>query len=116
MAGAHLPPVARQIARRLAVAQEMAADAAAARRAKSPVQVAEALLALARMHSGPALGLSFMHGEVAPRVRALLETHPRPRPWPVQALAVAAVATVVAGAALNEPLHHALETLLGALG
>jgi Zn-dependent protease with chaperone function len=113
----HLPGVARAIARRLSHAQEMAADADAARQLGDGVRVAEALVTLARLRATPArhaLALSFAGGDIAARVHALIE--PRaPRSAPALALASLAALALGALCAFPETVHHALETVLGAL-
>jgi Zn-dependent protease with chaperone function len=111
----HLPGVARAIARRLAHAQEMAADADAACQLGDGVRVAEALVTLARLRATPApAGLSFSRGDIAARVHALIE--PRaPRSAPALAFASLGVVALGALCAFPETVHHALETVLGAL-
>ncbi len=112
----HLPGVAAQLRARLVAAQELAADDEAARELGDPVRVAESLLALARLaapRSSP--GLSFMHGDLEARVRALLDPRARDAASPMPALALAYGALVVTIGALHDPVHHALETILGVL-
>lgn len=111
----HLPWVARALARRLATAQEMAADAEAADELGDPVLVAESLLALAQLHARPVPGLAFTHGDVAVRVRALVGARRVTRSWPGLALAGVVSGAMFSIAILHEPVHHTVETLLGVL-
>ncbi|MCA9719976.1 MAG: M48 family metalloprotease [Myxococcales bacterium] len=112
----HLPGVAAELRARLVGAQELAADDEAARELGDPVRVAASLLALARL-SAPRTspGLSFMHGDLETRVRALLDPRARSTASPTPALALAFGALVVTIGALHDPVHHALETILGVL-
>jgi beta-lactamase regulating signal transducer with metallopeptidase domain len=111
----HVPLVARLLTQRLAAAQEMAADAAAAEELGDPLLVAESLIALAREHVAPAPGLAFMHGDLSARVRELLASGSPKRAWPGRALASIASVAVVALCVAHKPVHHALEGLLGLL-
>ena len=114
-AAAHLPSVSSRIAARLATAQEMAADAEAADEVQDRVRVAEALVALARLHARPSPGLSFTHGDLRARVQALLGPPADTISWPVRVLAAVGVCATLTIGALHEAVHHVLETLLGAL-
>lgn len=112
---AHWPRVASSLQRRLVVAQEVAADAHAARVVGDPLRVAEALLRLTRLAPSPrVVGMSFTDGDVAARVRALVAAQPGARA-PRRLVAASISASVVALLCGGHHVHHALETLLGAL-
>jgi Zn-dependent protease with chaperone function len=93
-----------------------------AARAAGPIAVAEALLAVARGRLAPlpAFGVASFHspdGALAARVEALLRGGPDGRRAAGRLRAAALAAALAVGAAsalLADPLHHALETLLGA--
>jgi Zn-dependent protease with chaperone function len=115
----HLPRVRRALLAELALATERACDEAAARRSGDRLRVAETILAVERLMQGApsaaalALAASFGDSAVPPRVESLLAEAPplsnRRRAW---LFGAAAVATAIP---LVEPLHHAVEHLLGAL-
>ena len=110
----HLPFIASRLARRIAAAQEMAADEEAACAVRDRVQVAEALVSLTRAQARACPGLSFTHGDVKARVKLLLD------PGEASSVASFALAALVTGAvvaigAWSARVHHAVETLLGAL-
>lgn len=111
----HLPPVARRLRQELALAQEHAADMAAAARAGSRARVARHILDLAR--PGHAGATAFGEEAIEARVHGLLSPGRDPR----AGLALATLA-FAAGAALTlallerEAVHHLLETLVGHLG
>jgi len=111
----HLPMVSGAIARRLITAQEMAADTKAAKTVGSRLHVADALVTLARLHSQPCPGLSFTHGDVGARVRALLQEPAVPSRWIGRSLLGVSGAIVCAISLFPEPVHHAVETVLGIL-
>jgi len=114
-AAAHLPPVATAIRERLALCQEMLADSEAAQELGDPLRVAESLVALARLGRASAAGLSFTHGDLGARVRALLHpTQPR-GPWVGWLLVSVALALFSLVGLCHDPVHHGLETILGAL-
>lgn len=117
VAVAHLPGSAAALRRRLAAAQELAADAEAAETlGGGRLQLAEALVRLARLSRAPSPGLSFTDGDVEGRVRALLAGPRRYARWPTRALLLSAPLLPLALYASHDLIHHALETLLGALG
>jgi Zn-dependent protease with chaperone function len=112
---AHWPRVASALRRRLVVAQEVAADADAALVVGDPLRVAEALLRLTRLAPSPrVVGMSFTDGDVSARVLALVAAQPNARA-PRRVVAVFISASVVALLCGGHHVHHALETLLGAL-
>jgi len=115
LAAMHLPCVANRIARRLAMTQEMAADAEAARELGDPARVAASLLALARLEIDAAPGLAFTHGDIEARVHALVGPSQKIRPWAMLVLTSSLPATIAALAFLHAPIHHTLESILGAL-
>lgn len=111
----HLPGVDALLERRLARAQEMAADAAAAGALGDAPGVAEALVRLARARRAQpaaALGWDGRAGDLAARVGALLDERVRPdRPRPMAVLTWAGLAW--GGLLLAaEPLHRGAERLL----
>lgn len=98
---------------------ERTCDLAAARHTGDPTAVARALVAMTRLHAQPVAGLGFAprRPEIEERVEALLSGTPdgaepaRRLAW----LALGAYAILVAAAVLlADPLHHVLETVLGA--
>jgi hypothetical protein len=117
LAAGHWPAVSAALRRRLATAQELAADVeAAAALPDGRLRLASALVTLARLVRTPAPGLAFSDGDLVLRVRALLEPPRQNTLWPLRLIA-GAVALLPIGAALSHELvHHGLETLLGALG
>jgi Zn-dependent protease with chaperone function len=112
----HVPGVARWIERRLACAQEMAADLEAADAVGSRARVASALVHLARSHSQRGrLVFGFGGSDVELRVRALMDSAPRsagPGPRFLAALACVLLLSI-AGAA--DAVHHGVEHALGLL-
>lgn len=112
----HLPGVTDLLVGRLVMAQELAADAeAAASLHGGRLGLAEALVFMARRAECPALGLSFTHGDLKARVRALLEESPVSSPWMPRLLLMGALFVPLLFGVAHEPVHHALETLLGVL-
>lgn len=112
----HFPSTRRALCRRLAAAQELAADAAAADTLPGGrLHVAEALVTLARLSATPSPGISFTEGDLKSRVHALLED-PRPRSvlWE-RLLILGALVLAVLVVVSHDAIHHGLETLLGAL-
>jgi hypothetical protein len=113
----HLPGVRRALLAELALASERACDEAAAARTGDRLLVAETLLAVERLARGwpraGALAASFGESAVPRRIESLLaEPRPRPPAGRVWLYTGAGVATTIP---LIEPLHHAVEHLLGAL-
>lgn len=94
-------------------AQELAADADAAKVLGDATDVAEALVRCARFHHDRfSSRLAFGGGDIEERVRTLLagrRTLDQPRAWLVGLLACVAV---YATARYAEPAHHLIETLL----
>lgn len=115
-ASAHSPATAKALLDELSVAREQACDEAAAAVTGDRLSVAEAILHAARVFgSAPALptmaSAAFGPDAIASRVTALLAD---PLPLPGAAIpAVALAITITVG--LLPGVHHALETLLGAL-
>lgn len=109
----HLPGIAALLDRRLARAQEMAADAAAARAVGDAPRVAEVLVRLARLRKArrvPAMAL--LGGDLEARVRDLLRTDARPNhPRPALLLG-AALALVLFALLAAHPIHTDGELLL----
>ena len=93
----------------IALAREQACDAAAAKSAGGPLEVARAVAEVAR-HGllVPATGVSVVSGAVEPRVEYLLGAPKHGRAW-VLALPAALLALVAAGAG---PVHTAVEHLI----
>jgi hypothetical protein len=98
-------------------AGEHLCDRAASDRLGDPVPVASALVTLAR-RATPSPGLAFIDGSrssVVARVEAVLAPAPRARSQ-VRFFAFAAAGIAALVIILLDPLHHALETLLGLVG
>ncbi len=113
----HLPATTTALRERLAAAQELAADdeAAASLPADGRLLLAEALVKLAAFPRTESPGLSFTHGDLRARVRALLE-EPRPHsPWAARLLLASPLFAAALAGVSHELIHHGLETLLGAL-
>ncbi|MFZ9887638.1 MAG: M56 family metallopeptidase [Myxococcota bacterium] len=112
----HLPSTMKALQKRLYAAQELAADAEAATtlRGGRP-QLAAALVFLARFSGVTALGPSFTQGDLPGRVHALLDERGPTPAWLARSLVFFAVALLAAVGALAQPIHHLLETVLGAL-
>ncbi|MFB6259755.1 MAG: M56 family metallopeptidase [Thiohalorhabdaceae bacterium] len=108
----HLPGTGRALYRELELAVERTADEAAAQAVGDRVTVAEALLAVARLHTVPAPGRGFTEEPLETRVRALLEEAPAHlRPWRGTGSTLAGQALALL--AYSPQFHHGLETLLG---
>lgn len=112
----HLPGFATWLERRLATANEMAADAEAATEIQSPERVARALVQLTRAHKQVShLAMAFGASDVELRVTTLLDSRPRlDRPGPY-ALVIPIVFFFMAVALSTEPIHHGIEIVLGLL-
>jgi Zn-dependent protease with chaperone function len=115
---AHLPALRRSLLAELALASEQACDAEAARYVGDRVAVAEAILAVERLVAGQmapeGAGLAaFGESSVAERVRELLAPELTASGRGVRRATVAL--PLLAGALLADPLHHAMEHLLGLL-
>jgi hypothetical protein len=113
----HLPGVRRALLAELALASERACDEAAAAHAGDRLLVAETLLSVERLARGwpraGALAAPVGESAVPRRIESLLaEPQPRPPRGRTLLYAGAAVATAIS---LVEPLHHAVEHLLGVL-
>jgi Zn-dependent protease with chaperone function len=112
----HLPAMAQALSLRLAAAQEMAADAEAADSLQDGrVRLAEAIVLLARASHLPSVGMAFTGGDWKARVHALLEEREVQSAWPGRALVVGALLVPFGALFSHHLIHHALETLLGAL-
>ncbi len=112
----HLPFVARAVEKQIALAQELAADAEAAREVGDPLRIVDALLAIVR---GRAASLgpvpAFTEGDLGVRVHALLEP---PAHAPTRALWLGLIVfglALVCGLASPDAIHHGIETVLGKL-
>jgi Zn-dependent protease with chaperone function len=115
LAGAfHLPGLGVWFERRLARANEMAADAAAARAMGSSQRVASALVRLTRAHlNTPSPALSFGKSDVEARVARLLDGAPR-NDGPHQALLLSGAALLFLCVAISaDAVHHGVEIVLG---
>lgn len=112
----HLPGLTKRISSRLSFAQETAADFEAAETiAGGRLAVAEALVQLAPRVRAPSPELSFTHGDLERRVRALLEEE-RPHCTRLgHALVLVGLAVPVFVGLAHDAIHHGLETLLGTL-
>lgn len=113
----HVPWIARDLERLLDDANELSADADAARALGDGRRVAEALVRLARLRmDGPELAVGVSGHNLDSRVRDLLS--PRPRyEWP-SAMFLTILALCVWGVALlgAERVHGAAEVLLRVIG
>ncbi len=110
----HLPGARRQVLADLHLACEQTCDEAAARLTGNRPLVAETILKVARLLQAygehqPKLISGFGGHHVAARVEALLEDHSGAR-WAPPRLAWLGLALTLA--ALAEPLHHGIETVL----
>lgn len=117
LAVGHLLATTTAIRARLAAAQEMAADeeAADAMPGEGRLKIAEALVMLAQLARTPSPGISFTHGDLQTRVRALLERRRHHATWPARLLLVTLLLVPTLVGASHDFIHHGLETLLGAL-
>jgi len=109
----HLPRSASAIERRLAAAQESAADADAARVLGDPPRIARALVKLARLRVARLpLAAGILGSDLEFRVRELLGPATRPdRPAPLLLVAVA-TAGFAASLLVADPIHTAFESLV----
>ncbi|MBI3767909.1 MAG: M48 family metalloprotease [Deltaproteobacteria bacterium] len=107
----HVPGIAGWLERHIVRAQEMAADADAARAVHDAPRVAEALVRMARLRvRRPAL-VAWLGDHLEARVQALLDGAPgSDRPGSSTLVAAAAVALAL-GIAAAEPIHWGAETL-----
>jgi beta-lactamase regulating signal transducer with metallopeptidase domain len=112
----HVPALAQWIERRLARAQEMAADADAARDSGSRQAVAHALVRLTRASlRTPGVAMAFGQSDIAARVTALLDDGPR-IDRPHRLVLLAAMALLFIGVGLSaDAVHHGVEIVLGLL-
>jgi Zn-dependent protease with chaperone function len=99
-------------------ASERLCDTDAVNAVGDPPAVASAMVALCRLHASrpPALGFTPAAHELADRVQAVLSGEPsgeRSAAIFARAVSAAAFTIIIAAALAAEPLHHALETLLG---
>ena len=118
----HLPGTRRRLLADLSLACEQACDQEAAQEVGDPLRVAETLLTLARWFTPakcvPAVGaLSFGSGDLVPRIEALLSTAPTPHGVSLPRQVWIALFPLLLSAAgyAAEPLHRAVEALLGLL-
>ncbi len=114
----HVPKTRRALLADLSLACEQACDEEAAASIGDRTAVADALVKLGRLVSdasptGTAAVARFGEGSITARVHALLDT-PKPLPWLPSARLTLAAGFVLA-TILSAPLHHATETVLGAL-
>ncbi len=113
------PRVAAIVRTQWRAATERRCDAEAVAATGDAIAVASAMVAMARLHSTPPaalLAFAPRPGELAARVRAVLEGRPtgaRAARTLTRVIVAAAVALVVAASLAAGPLHHALESLLG---
>ena len=113
----HPPSIGSTLEARLVLAQERAADeAAAAAFPDGRLKMAAALVSLARRAS-PAhpLAVAFGHAHIKLRVRALLGAPPPPCSRPARSLTCGALLVTLLALMSHASIHDALETLLGAL-
>ncbi len=107
----HVPGIAGWLERQIVRAQEMAADADAARAVDDAPRVAEALVRMARLRvRRPAL-VAWLGDHLEARVQALLEGAPGSERPGSRTLVAAAAVTVALGIAAAEPIHRGAETL-----
>lgn len=112
----HFPTMTTSLRLRLCTEQELAADAEAAETLpRGHVQLAEALITLARTPCVPSPAISFTGGDVEDRVQALLEGPRRFAAWPKDVLRCMAITLLMALGASHDFVHHGIETLLGIL-
>ena len=110
----HLPAVGEALSRAHAEAQELAADAAAAREVGDPLRVAEALTEWVRLESSSVhlpFAVSFGEGSLRRRVVALTSAAPEGHRLP--GIGWVGSALLLAPLAAAPDLHHAAETILG---
>ncbi|TAK23842.1 MAG: M56 family peptidase [Myxococcaceae bacterium] len=110
-------PVRTRLLRELSLAAEQSCDEAAGRAVGDRLRVAEVLLRVERLLQTPADGLARVTasfgGDLSARVESLLE-EPRPPGTLMRPLALVVLAALALLTA-SDPLHHATESLLGAL-
>ena len=99
-------------------ASERLCDTEAVKAIRDAPAVASAMVALCRLHASrpPALGFTPAAHELADRVQAVLNGEPsgvRSATILARAVSTAALTIIIAAGLAAEPLHHALETLLG---
>jgi len=112
----HLMPAGTSLWGRLTVAQEQRADEEGALSLPDGrLGMASALIALARTRLAPAGALSFTDGDVTARVSALVQPRCEFDVWSVRLLLAVGALLPAIVAAFHDPVHHALETLLGSL-
>lgn len=112
----HLPHMATLLRARLIAAQEFAADERGAGPTKAGrLQMAEALIQLAKRQTSASFGLAFTDGDLKARVSVLLEPPRLGRAWPARVLLLLALALPVLIGLSHDLVHHELEIVLGAL-
>ncbi len=112
----HWPAVSRRLTASLHDAQELWADAEAARALGSPVDVAETLVDWMRWRrASPSGAVTFEADPLGTRVRRLLDDTPPAAGLSLGAIALTACAAFVLVASAAPGLHHTVETALGLL-
>lgn len=113
---AHLPGISTWLAQRLAEAQEMAADDAAAAAVGDRILVADALVALARSTSRVPLATAFSQSNLVARVHHLLSPPKERQLLKPESVALGAFVSLLGVAGSAEAIHHGVEIMLGVLG
>lgn len=111
----HLPSVGRAIFAELTLSQELAADQKAVQEVGDPLLVADALLTMARVTSGSPAVVGFSDGDIKTRIEALLAPCEPKSVWPVSLLFGIALGACALFLTFHEQIHHAVESILGAL-
>ena len=112
----HAPWLAGVVDAALGLAQEMAADEAAAAEVGDRSGVASAILHVARRRAGIPHGAAALGGaDVVARVGALLDDRHRYDVPSARAVLLVALVVLACALALSEPLHHFLEHVLSSL-
>jgi Zn-dependent protease with chaperone function len=107
----HLPGIASRLGRAIVGAQEMAADADAARALADAPRVAEVLVRMARLRLRRPAFVGWVDVHLEARVRALLADAPAESGPTASSLWAAAAGALALGIAAAEPIHRGAEAL-----